>query len=48
MKEGRDTPTGKRHLGRSRLRWEDNIKTDLKEIDINARNWGDLAQDRDY
>ena len=24
------TPTGKRHLGRSRRRWEDNIRMDLK------------------
>ena len=23
-------PIGKRHLGRPRLRWEDNIKTNLK------------------
>ena len=28
-------PTGKRPLGRSRRRWEDNIRMDLKEIDIN-------------
>ena len=28
-------------------RWEDNIRTDLKEIGINMRNWVDLAQDRD-
>ena len=37
-----------RHLGRSRSRWEDNIRVDLKEIDVNRRNWVDLAQDRDY
>ena len=42
------TPTGKRPLGRPRLRWEDNIRMDLKEIDINTRNWVDSAQDRDY
>ena len=42
------TPTGKRPLGRSRCRWEDNITTDLKEIGINTRNWVDSAQDRDY
>ena len=29
------TPTEKRSLGRSRSRWEDNIRMDLKEIDIN-------------
>ena len=42
------TTTGKRPLGRSRHRWEDNIRMDLKEIGINTRNWVDSAQDRDY
>ena len=32
-------PTGKRLLGKPRHRWEDNIRMDLKEIDINSRNW---------
>ena len=32
------TPTGKRPLGRPRRRWEDNIRTDLKEISIDKRN----------
>jgi hypothetical protein len=41
-------PTGKRPLGRPRRRWEDNIRMDLKGIGINAGNWVDLAQDRDY
>ena len=41
-------PTGKRHLGRSRRRWEDNIRVDLEEIGINAENEVDSAQDRDY
>ena len=41
-------PTGKRPLGRHRRRWEDNFRTDLKEIGINTRNWVDLTQDRDY
>ena len=41
-------PTGKRPLGRSRRRWEDNIRMDLEEIGINARNWVDWAQDRNY
>ena len=40
--------TGKRPLGRPRRRWEDNIRKDLEEIGINAGNWVDLAQDRDY
>ena len=42
------TPAGKRSLGRPRLRWEDNIQMDLKEIGISTRNWVDSAQDRDY
>ena len=41
-------PTGKRPLGRPRRRWEDNIRGDLEGIGINAGNWVDLAQDRDY
>ena len=36
-------PTGKRRLGRPRRRWED-----LEEIGVNAGNWVDSAQDRDY
>ena len=48
MEEGRSAfkiltgkPTGKRPLGRPRCRWEDNIRMDLKEIGISARNWVD-------
>ena len=55
MEEGRSTLKvltgklrGKRPLGRPRLRWEDNIRMDLEEIGINAGNWVDSAQDRDY
>ena len=55
MEEGRSAfkiltgkPTGKRPLGRPRLRWEDIIRMDLEEISINAGNWVDLAQDRNY
>ena len=33
-----DKPTGKRPLGRSRYRWEVNIRMDLKEIGVNMRN----------
>ena len=36
-----DTLTGKKPLGRSRRRWEDNIIIDLKEIGTNTRNWVD-------
>ena len=41
-------PTGKRPLGSPRGRWENNIKIDLQEIAINAVNWVDSTQDRDY
>ena len=52
MEEGRSafkiltgTPTGKRLLGRPR---EDNIGMELEEMGINAGNWVDSAQDRNY
>ena len=55
MEEGRSAfkiltgnPKRKRPLGRPRRRWEDIIRMDLEEIGINARNWVDSAQDRDY
>ena len=35
-------PEGKRPIGRSRRRCEDNIKMDLQPVD-----WSDLGQDRD-
>ena len=41
-------PTGKRPLGRSRFRWEDNNRMDPEEIGIDAGNWVDSAQDRHY
>jgi hypothetical protein len=37
---------GKRPLGRPRLRWEDNIKMDLRETGIGGANCIQLAQDR--
>jgi hypothetical protein len=40
-------PEGKRPLERPRLRWEDNIKMDLREIEWGGMDWIDLAQDRD-
>jgi hypothetical protein len=40
-------PEGKRPLGRSRRRWVDNIKIDLRETGWDGMNWIDLAQDRD-
>jgi hypothetical protein len=39
-------PEGKRPLGRSRRRWMDNIKMDLREIRWGGMDWIDLAQDR--
>ena len=55
MEEGRGVskiltgrPRGKTPLGRSRRKWEDNIRIVLKEIGINTRNWVDLTQDRGY
>jgi hypothetical protein len=40
-------PEGKRPLGRSWRRWEDNIKTDLNEMIWEGVDWIHLAQDRD-
>jgi hypothetical protein len=39
-------PEGRRPLERSRRRWEDNIKVDLREVGWGI-DWVDLAQDRD-
>jgi hypothetical protein len=53
MGEGKDVyrvlvgrSEGKRPLGRSRHRWEDNIKLDFRELGIDGANWIHLAQDR--
>jgi hypothetical protein len=35
-----------RKLGRPRRKWEDNIKTDLREIWIDGASWIQLAQNR--
>ena len=40
-------PEGKSPLGRTRRRWEDNIKMDLQEVRCGGMDWIDLAQDRD-
>ena len=40
-------PEVKRPLGRSRRRWEDNIKMDLQEVGGGRGDWMELAQDRD-
>ena len=39
---------GKRPVGKSRRRCEKNIRMDLEDTGINAGNWVDSAQDRDY
>ena len=53
MEEGRSAfkiltgkPIGKKRLGRSRGRWEDNIRISFKEIGINMKIWIDSAKDR--
>jgi hypothetical protein len=38
---------GKRQLGRSRRRWDDNIKMDLQEMVCGHMDWIDQAEDRD-
>jgi hypothetical protein len=38
---------GKRLVGKPRHRWEDNIKTDFREIGYGGLEWIHLVQDRD-
>ena len=40
-------PEGERLLGMPRRRWEDDIKMFLREVDCEAGDWIDLAQNRD-
>jgi len=40
-------PEGKRPLGKTRCRWEDNIKMGLQEVGCWSVDWIELAQDRD-
>ena len=35
-------------MGSPRRRWEGNIRMSFEEIGINAGNWVDSAQDRNY
>ena len=54
MEEGRGVytilvrkPDGKKSFGRPGGTWEDNIKTDLQELESGCMDWIDLAQNRD-
>jgi hypothetical protein len=38
---------GKRSLGRTRRRWEDNIKIDVQEVGCGGMDWIGLTDDRD-
>ena len=40
-------PEGKRPLGRTKHRREDNIEVDLQAVEIWGMDWIELAQDRD-
>jgi hypothetical protein len=40
-------PEGKRPPERSRLRWVDNMKMNLREIDWSCMDWIDLVKGRD-
>jgi hypothetical protein len=40
-------PEGRKPLGKPRLRWEDNIKIDLREVEWGSTDWIDLVRDRD-
>ena len=38
---------GRRPLGKPKVRWEDNIKMDLQEVECGSMDWIELAEDRD-
>ena len=40
-------PEGNRTLGRTRRRWEDNIKMDLREVGCDPGEWIAVAEHRD-
>jgi hypothetical protein len=39
-------PEGKRSVGRTRRRWVENIKMNLRKIGLGDMNWIDMAQDK--
>jgi hypothetical protein len=40
-------PEGKSTLGRPRRRWEDGVRMNLRDIDLEGVDWIRLSQDRD-
>jgi hypothetical protein len=42
-----EKPEGKIPLGRTRRRWVDNIKMDLRDTGWHGVDWIEMAQDRD-
>ena len=38
-------PTGNKHQGKPRRRWEDNIRMNLEEIGASTRNWIDVFKE---
>ena len=42
-----EKPEGKRARGRSRRRWEDNIKLDFHEVGCGVMDWIEVTHDRD-
>ena len=40
-------PEGKKPLGLSRRKWENNIKINLKELEWDSVDWINLARDRE-
>jgi len=41
----KEEPKRKRRLGRPRLRWEDYVEREIKEVDPRA-HWREIAEDR--
>jgi len=42
-----EKPEGKRPLGKTRHRWEDNVQLGLQEVGCGGMDWIEVAQDRD-